>query len=96
MAKQSTVIAAVRLARDPRRLLVLPGLAIVAGIGGAAASRLVEGLLGMALGVAGLLVAVVGIYLAAWLFSCSRPEAPKPSETERMDTLVCFVFCRYS
>ncbi len=69
MAKQSTVIAAIRLARDPRRLLVLPGLAIVAGIGGGAASRLVDGPLGIAIGVAGLLVAVVGIYLAAWLFS---------------------------
>ena len=69
MAKQSTVIAAVRLARDPRRLLALPSLAVVAGVGGAVASRLVEGLLGIALGVAGVLVVVVGIYLAAWLFS---------------------------
>lgn len=69
MAKQSTVIAAVRLARDPRRLLERPGLAIVAGIGGATTSRLVEGPLGIALGVAGLLVAVAGVYLAAWLFS---------------------------
>ncbi len=69
MAQQSTFIGVIRLARDPRRLLVLPLLAILAGLAGAAASRLMEGPLGMALAVAGLLVAAVGTYLAAWLFS---------------------------
>lgn len=69
MAKQSTVIGVVRLARDPRRLLVLPLLATVVGLAGVAASALVEGALTIAVIVVGLLVAAVGIYLAAWLFS---------------------------
>lgn len=69
MAQQSTVIGVVRLARDPRQLLVLPLITILAGLAGAAASRLVEGPLGIAAAVAGLLVAAGGIYLAAWLFS---------------------------
>lgn len=69
MAQQNTVIGMVRLARDPRRLLVLPLLAILSGLAGAAASRLVEGPLGVAAAVAGLLVAAGGTYLAAWLFS---------------------------
>lgn len=69
MAQQSTVIGVVRLARDPRRLLVLPLITILTGLAGAAASRLVEGPLGIAAAVAGLLVAAGGTYLAAWLFS---------------------------
>ncbi len=69
MTQQPTNIGVVRLARDSRRLLVLPVLAIFVGFAGAAASRLVTGPVSIALAVAGLLVAVVGGYLGAWLLS---------------------------
>ncbi len=69
MAKPSTVVGTVRLARDARRLLALPLLAILAGLAAAGASRLIEDPLGIAVAAAGLLVAGIGIYLAAWLFS---------------------------
>jgi len=69
MVNQGTLIGVVRLARDRRRLLILPLLAMLVGMAGVVSSTQVVGALAIALIVAGLLVAGVGIFLAAWLFS---------------------------
>jgi len=66
---QSIVVGEIRLQRDSLRLLGLPVLVIAGGAAGAASAVLISGPLGIAVAAAGLLVAIGGIYLAAWHMS---------------------------